>query len=305
MRYLETADCAEDVTRTLTQNLPFAVPDGPLTLYRALHTVALEAACERGYEGAPSAVTFFCPLEVVARACGVHRVTVWRWAEVLKSRGLIDARPLKGTLRGETRNSGTIWQVRLHPGRGRAARLTYEELRHPWRDLDGDVKRRRTAHRQLRAARATVKRTPLEGVEFSLIRIWAVKPKPQLEPVTLDSCTRARVSLEAVLDVPHADKEQRNSMVDLAAEALSQALGDAGGRNFYRLLLWQLLRAHDRHQGDHFHAVYLMAVRARVDVREAFARKGGALFTSRVKGAPWWDEVMRGPPVRVGGRVQA
>lgn len=298
MDLLEAARAA-DVTRTLTENLTSTVPDGPLMLYRGLHTVSLEAAEQRGYCGGTTHVTMFCPLEVVARACRVHRVTVWRWAGVLKSLGLIDMRSHKGTLRGETRNTGTLWQVRLHPGRGRAARLSYEEMKHPWRDLDADVRRKRTAYRQLREDDATV-REPANDVDLDLIRGWAVTPYPQQNPVMTDSCTRARVSLEAVLDVPHVDRSERNRMVDLAAEALAQALSDRGAVNFYRRLMWQLLRASDRQQGDYFYAVYLAAARAQVDVREGFARRGGALFTSRVKGAAWWDELWRGPPVRVG-----
>lgn len=173
-------------------------------------------------------------------------------------------------------------------------------MKHPWRDLDKDVKRGRTAHRQLREL-ATVKQ-PFNDIDLDLIRGWAVTPYTQQNPVTTDSCTRARVSLEAVLDVPHADRSTRNRMVDLAAEALAQALADAEGRGFYQKLLWQLLRRADATGDDYSYSVYLMAQRARTDVQEGFARKGGALFTSRVKAAPWFDEVMRGPPVRVGGR---
>jgi hypothetical protein len=103
--------------------------------------------------------------------------------------------------------------------------------------------------------------------------------------------------------VPFAKRAERNRVVELAAEALSQALADRGGVNFYRRLLWQLLRAADRGGGDYFGQLHLMAARARADVQEGFARKGGALFVSRLKGALWWDEVMRAPPTRVGSSV--
>jgi hypothetical protein len=304
MRDPMAAICAADVTRTLTQNLSVVVPDGPLTLYRALHEVSLEAAEQRGYVAATTSVTVFCPVEAVAAACGVHRVTVWRWAAVLKGLGLIDARPLKGTLRGATRNSGTLWAVRLRPGGGRAAKVTHDDLKHRWRDLDADVRRGRTVYRQLRADDATIK-GPLEGsVDLELIRAWALSPT-RSTPVISDSCTRARVSLEAVLDVPHAQRGERNRVVELAAEALAQALADRRGVNFYRRLVWQLLRRADAGGGEHWHAVYEQARRAAVDAAEGFARRPGALFVSRLKGAPWWDEVMRGPPVRVGGPLKA
>jgi hypothetical protein len=113
-----------------------------------------------------------------------------------------------------------------------------------------------------------------------------------------------RRDLEAVLDVRFAGREDRREAVDGAARALAANLGDMGSVMFYRWLLWQLLRLSDRHQGDHWHQVYEMARRARADATEGFARKPGALFTSRLKGAPWFDEVMRASG-RVGVRPQA
>jgi hypothetical protein len=104
------------------------------------------------------------------------------------------------------------------------------------------------------------------------------------------------------LDVRHVEKPERSAAVSLAAEAMAAALRDRGGVMFYRRLLWQLLRRSDAGRGDHYHAVYLAAVRARVDAAEGFARCPGALFVSRLKGAPWWSEVWDAPPVRVGGR---
>ena len=69
---------------------------------------------------------------------------------------------------------------------------------------------------------------------------------------------------------------------------------------FYRWLLWQLLRLSDHHQGDYWHQVYEQACRARADAAEGFARRPGALFVSRLKAAPWWDDLRRIPVYRVG-----
>jgi hypothetical protein len=104
------------------------------------------------------------------------------------------------------------------------------------------------------------------------------------------------------LDVQHVEKPERSAAVSLAAEAMAAALRDRGGVMFYRRLMWQLLRRSDAGRGDHWQAVYLAAVRARVDAAEGFARRPGALLVSRLKRSPWFDEVMNGPPVRVGGR---
>jgi hypothetical protein len=90
-------------------------------------------------------------------------------------------------------------------------------------------------------------------------------------------------------------------MVELAAQALSQALSDQNSVSWYQKLLWQLLRRFDATGDDYSYQVYLAAQRARTDALEGFARKPGALFVSRLKGAPWWDEVMRASG-RVGGR---
>ena len=111
-----------------------------------------------------------------------------------------------------------------------------------------------------------------------------------------------RSDLEAVLDVPHVDKADRRGAVDGAARALSIGLSDPGGLMFYRWLLWQLLRHAEQHGGDYWHFVYEQARRARTDAQEGFARKPGALFTARLKQAPWWEAVRRQAAVRVGPR---
>jgi hypothetical protein len=98
------------------------------------------------------------------------------------------------------------------------------------------------------------------------------------------------------------EKGERSAAVTLAAEALATALGDRTGVDFYRRLVWQLLRRSDAGRGDHFHAVYLAAVRAAVDSSEGFARKPGALLVSRLKRASWYEATMCGPPTRVAGR---
>jgi hypothetical protein len=71
-------------------------------------------------------------------------------------------------------------------------------------------------------------------------------------------------------------------------------LRDRAGVNFYRRLIWQLLRRLDATGEDHFGMVYEQARRAAADSAEGFARRPGALFVSRLKRAAWFDEVMRG-----------
>jgi DNA-binding transcriptional ArsR family regulator len=297
MRYQMAANCADDVSRIVTQNLEGKLSSAALTLFRALHTVAVEASAARGYAVGVSEVSLFCPLEAVALALGVHRSTVYRVLPELRSAGLVDARGHFCTHRGRTRSDGSVWAVRLRPVGGRRARVGYGDLKRSYRNLSGDVEAGRTVWAAMRQSKDNPTN---EGVNLNHIRRWALPPTDKT-PVKFDCRTAPRRSLEAVLDVPHAGRQARGAAVDLAAQAMAAALRDRAGVMFYRRLLWQLLRRSDAGRGDHWQSVYLAAARASVDAQEGFARKPGALFVSRLKGAPWWDEVMRASG-RVGGR---
>jgi hypothetical protein len=292
------AESAADVSRIVTDNLQATLSSTALTLFRALHTVAVEAAAARGYSVATSEVSLFCPVEAVALALGCHRSTVYRVLPELRAAGLLDVRGHFCTHRGRTRSDGSVWAVRLRPVSGRRARVGYGDLKRSYRNLSGDVETGRTVWAAMRQSKDNPSN---EGVNLNYIRRWALSATDKT-PVTPDCRTSARRSLEAVLDVQHAGREARSAAVDLAAQALAAALRDRGGVMFYRRLLWQLLRRSDAGAGEHWQAVYLAAVRAAVDSQEGFARKPGALFVSRLKGAPWWSETMNGPPVRVGVR---
>lgn len=298
MRDAIAADCAADVTLSVTQNLELSLSGTALTLYRALHTSAVEVGAARDYHPNTSQVSFFCPVEAVALALGCHRSTIYRALAELRAAGLVDQRGHYTTHRRQTRADGSVWCVRLHPGRGCRARLEHDYLTRQYRDLGGDVQAGRTVWAAMRQSKKSPKR---EGVDLNHILRWALPPIRQA-PDRVDCRTTARRDLEALLDVRHTPREARAAAVDLAAQALAQALSDRGGVNFYRRLLWQLLRRSDAGGGDHWHAVYMAAQRAAVDASEGFARRPGALFVSRLKQAPWWSEVWAAPPVRAGVR---
>jgi hypothetical protein len=301
MRYSEAATCAEDVTRIVTQNLKATLSGAGVTLFRALHTVAVEAAAARGYAVGVSEVSLFCPVEAVALALGCHRATVYRALPELRAAGLVDVRGHFCTHRGRTRADGSVWAVRLRPVSGRRARVGYGDLKRSYRNLSGDIEAGRTVWAAMRQSKDNPTN---EGINLNHIRRWALPPLSSEPPIAsaVDWRTSGRRSLEAVLDVPHAGREARSAAVSLAAEALAAALSDRGGVMFYRRLLWQLLRRSDAGRGDHWQSVYLAAVRASTDAAEGFARRPGALLVSRLKDAPWWSEVWDAPPVRVGGR---
>ncbi len=279
----------------------------PLTLYRALQATALRAAEARGYVRSTTHVTLHCPLEIVGLSLDRSRTTIWRAAKRLKALGLIDQRPHKTTaLDGRTVNDGSLWAVRLDPEGEAPARLTAEDLQHRWRDLDRDRRRGRTAHKAVQAYRAEKvkqsKTLPTTEVDLELLAAWAIAPQPTENPLSNDCFTAERRDLESVLDVQYAAVEDRNEAVDGAAKALAAGLRDASGLNFYRALLWALLRYADRGLDAPWYAIYEQARRARADAAEGFARRPGALYVSRLKAAPWWDELKRTPPVRVGTR---
>jgi DNA-binding transcriptional ArsR family regulator len=296
MRYTSAAIDAQTVTQTLTQSLEVCLSSRALTLFRVLHQISLEVAAARGYSPKVSQVSFFCPVEAVALALGVHRSTVYRALAELRALGLVDERAHFTTYRGRTVADGAVWCVRTRPLEGRAARIQYGDLKRQYRDLGRDVKAKTTVWAAMEQSKAFPSN---EGVNLNQIRIWALPPTHKAPDVSLDCRMNARHSLEAVLDVKHVPKDDRSAAVDLAAEALAMALRDRDGLNFYRKLLWQLLRRFDATGEDHSYSVYLAAVRARTDALEGFARKPGALFVSRLKRAPWFDEVMTGPPRRV------
>ncbi len=305
MVLLETADSPISAAEIIAAKLPNDLPKPAVRLYTALVGAAVETGRGRGYSPHTTHVTMHLPLEVLADVCGMHRVTAWRNLPALQELGLIDYRRHFGTLRGETRVTGTLFQIRLNPSAGTRARLSYDDLKHKWRDLDRDVKRKRTAYRTLKdrvqsqmplRLQQSVK-TSIAELDISRLLEWTLTPKPNQTPLNSDCC---KPSLEAILDVRHAARDDRNQMVRLAAEALATALADQSGLNWYQKLLWQLLRRYDATGDDYSYQVYLAAQRARTDALEGFARRPGALFVSRLKTAPWFDEVMRGPPVRVG-----
>lgn len=295
LAHLNEVSSGLDVAREVTRKAPETLSDSALMLYSALVAAAIETAHRRDHSPNTTHVTFHCPLEQVARACGLSRQTAWRHLPTLKELGLVDYRTHKGSLFGETRNTGTLWQVRLSPSRGSRAKLTNGDLRHKWRDLEAD-------YRRYRMSSLTLKKHPVtytkDSPNIDLILVWAI-------PLTLRRSQNPvkvlgnRV-LEAVLDVIPAPKEDRNRMVKLAAEALAGALADSSSTNFYQKLLWQLLRRFDATGEDFSYQVYLAAQRALTDRSEGFARRAGALFHSRLKAADWFAGMMAAPPVRVG-----
>ncbi len=90
-------------------------------------------------------------------------------------------------------------------------------------------------------------------------RLRALDPgKRDSISLSLTVATGAHADPLTVLDVPYAPKDERGKMVDAGARATAAYLGDLHSVNYYRWLLWQLLRLYDRGQ-DYFAATMLQA----------------------------------------------
>ena len=265
------------------------------SLYNALVGCGRRVAAGRGYIATVTQVHFFCPGEIVAHALGMARSTLYRKINELKKSDLIDARAHYVTHEGRTKADGMVWAVKMHPERSGRVSVPYDALKASYRCLSADIVDGRTAFRQIGQSKEHQEK--LVGIE--LLLSWALPPQSTQNPVI--SMT-VRSDLEQILDVPFAEKQDRNAAVNGAAVAMSQALGDKGGLMFYRWLLWQLLRLEAIGKDAPWSMVYEQVRRAQADAREGFARKAGALFVSRLKAGPWWDEISRVPQVRVGKR---
>ena len=281
---------ARQVTRVANDLNPLA-----LRIYALLNLMGCTVGHRRGYSRKASQVSYFCPAEPICAHLGISRGSFYRSLKELSALGLVDARGHKTTVNGwVVRCDGTLWSVKLRPHRGGRARLWYDDLKAQYRDLGADIEAGNTAYAQTRQSNTT----GTKCVTLECLLAWALPPAWTRNPVTLTVASEERLSLEILLDVPFAPKQGRREAVDKAARALAQELTDAGSLNFYRYLVWGLLRLHQRGR-DYLLAIYQIVQRAKADYREGFARKPGALFVSRLKACALWDELREVPPTRV------
>jgi hypothetical protein len=284
-----SVNSATSAAEFIAAKLPSELSRTAVRLYTALCGAAIETACAKGYSANVTHMVIHAPLEQVARAVGISRVSAWRHLPALKSLGVLDYRTHKGTCRGLVRNTGTVFMIRLNPSSGSKCRLSYQDLKHKWRDLQRDCKAGRTSYRALKHTKAS----PTNQIQLSVITDWTL-PVTDKAPVKVCMIQpSSRVDLAALLDVRFAAKQERSKAVDTAARALAQGLADTKSLNFYRLLVWRCLRANQRGL-DYFQQVYQMALRVqRADIAEGWAVKGGAVFVSRLKQTGLLDELMQ------------
>jgi len=273
---------------------------------------ALVVSLEKGYRNACT-ITVHTVMELVGHCLGIKSSsTLYSYLHALKSLGLIDFKGhvttvslegADGEIYEANRCDGALLCVRLDGyQKARLSRFDFEETP---RDLQADMRRGHTAYRLLRQFEES-KTLEEKEVDITPLIIWSLNPSSLFSPLKPDSSGFVGLLSNAfptgILDL--ANSRDRNHDVDLTAHAVARCLGDAGSLNFYRRLLWQLLRAKDR-GWDFFGSVYHAVVRILADTRERFARKPGALLVSRLKAASCWHELWRDREQWVGKPLQS
>ncbi|UZX16814.1 helix-turn-helix domain-containing protein (plasmid) [Thermus sp. PS18] len=207
-------------------------------VYRTLLALGLEVLARRLGPGRPlpknlSQVSLFAVNDALAVALGIPPASLYRVLASLEAKGLIRRRAWQtpATLRGRTGvyAAGTLYAVRL-PHRERRPRLDLEDLRHPWRDLEEDARRGRTAW----SLRESYTSPPEEDSRvLELLLGFSLSPGEAENPLALDSLT-------ALL---RARPAERRTLVEALALSLAREFRDPGSLRFYAWVLWNALRA--------------------------------------------------------------
>jgi len=248
---------------------------GPLRLLALLQLLARLYLRERHGPEAPKKATqalFHLPLDLVAAHLEVHRVTVWRWYRELEEAGLLQAWTHRGSMGGLTRATGTLWAVRLRPGR---VRLYPEEFHHPWRDLERDRAEGRTAFRALYPeGKEGGRRKP----PFSLLLRWALGERvlPPEGEALLALLRSPR--LEDLHLLPALRGGARTALLEALADRVVALFHDAHSRRFYTGLLWKVAR------GELAPDFLLGALRQALEGLRSGVGRPGALLASLLRG---------------------
>lgn len=263
---------------------------GPLRLLLLLAALGRRYLRERfGPKAARKAgqAVFHLPVDLVASFLGVHRTTVWRWAAPLEEAGLIRSKTHVATaVRGgeaQNLNTGTVWAVRLKPGR---ARFEHGDLTYPWRDLAKDLEEGRTAFRVIypkgkrRRKGDQTERLRPERVSLELLVKWTlgIREVPALD--FLRPAPTENPTIEAAFLLAEMEAQDRPTVIDLLSERMAHELGDPHSRRFYAGLLWKVVEGKLSP-----HALVHAYHRARAAVREGYARRGGAFLQHLLEAA--------------------
>jgi hypothetical protein len=210
-------------------------------------------------------VVFLLPLEMVALNLGVSRQSVHAWKKELEEEGLIATdTPRQKLPNGEYRTIGTLWAVRLRPGK---AHLTLDDYIWPWRNLAVDISNGVLSYSWVRAYEEKGIRPTLD-----VLVLWAQGRRitPNTKSVAVD--------LGLILILPEVEEAKRPALITLIATYLANVLDDQRSRRFYAGLLWSVVRGE-------IPAPYLFAVLVRTirDYTEGHLARPGAYLVKTLK----------------------
>jgi hypothetical protein len=244
-----------------------AVQDGPQRLLELLQEIARSTLpfANRELCRKVGTVVFMVPLEMLALNLGVSRQTVHAWKKELEEEGLIATDTLRQKLpNGEYRTVGTLWAVRLRPGK---AHLTMEDYYRPWRNLALDMANGVLSYAWVRAYQEHKIRPTLD-----VLVLWAQGKRvmPNTKTVAVD--------LGLILVLPEVERSKLPALITLIATYLANALDDHRSRRFYAGLLWSVVRGE-------IPAPYLFAVLVRTirDYTEGHLARPGAYLVKTLK----------------------
>jgi hypothetical protein len=243
-----------------------AVQDGPQKLLELLQEIGRSTLPfgNRELWRKVGTVVFMVPLEMLALNLGVTRQTVHAWKKVLEKKGLVATDVLHQTVNGERRAIGTLWAVRLRPGK---ARLTLDDYIYPWRNLAVDIANGVLSYAWVRAFEQNGIRPTLD-----VLVLWAQGKRvvPNTKAVAVD--------LGLILVLPEVERSKLPALITLIATYLANVLDDLRSRRFYAGLLWSVVRGE-------IPAPYLFAVLVRAirDYTEGHLARPGAYLVKTLK----------------------
>jgi hypothetical protein len=244
-----------------------------------------------------SQVSYHLPNDLLAAYIGVDRITVWRWMEVLKQAGLADSREHRAwaVIKGQPNfyTSGNVWLVRLKPGK---VRWTYEDVAHPWRDLEEDRKHGRTAYRVLwpqGKGKGKNRKKPLRPSLELLVR-WTLGIREAPPPEVLLT-RRDPTDIAELFALTDLDPQERPDAIQALAERMAHNLGDPHSVKFYMRVLWRVVEGKIPAT-----AVYNAYRAAYAPIRQRLhgegpgqVRRPGALFAAILLQVPGVREALR------------
>ncbi|MGC8905255.1 hypothetical protein [Thermus sp.] len=211
-------------------------------------------------------VVFMVPLEMIALHLGVSRQTVWAWKVELEATGLVASDVLYQKVNGKQRAIGTLWAVRLRPGK---ARLDRDDYLHSWRNLALDMSNGTLSYRWVKAYEEKGIRPTLD-----VLVLWAQGKRvvPNTKSVAVD--------LGLVLVLPEVEEVKRPMLITLLANYLADIFDDHRSRRFYAGLMWAVVRGELPAQ-----YVFALLVRVMRDYMEGQVTRPGAYLVRTLKEA--------------------